>query len=88
MKIRGYRVVRDFVAKAYAYLIVGLRFPVILGWAALVILAVLFLPPLPSSGGLSDLIPAGSAAAQADLSAARLFGYPLEAGIEIGRAHV
>jgi uncharacterized membrane protein YdfJ with MMPL/SSD domain len=58
-------VVRAFVAKAFAYLIVGLRFPVILGWAAAVLLAVLFLPPLPSSGGLSDLIPAGSAAAQA-----------------------
>jgi uncharacterized membrane protein YdfJ with MMPL/SSD domain len=35
------------VAKAYAYLIVGLRFPVILGWVAAVVLAVLFLPPLP-----------------------------------------
>jgi RND superfamily putative drug exporter len=87
VKIRGYRVVRDFVAKAYAYLIVGLRFPVILGWAALVVLAVLFLPALPSSGGLSDLIPAGSAAAQADASAARLFGYPLEAGIAIVQGH-
>jgi RND superfamily putative drug exporter len=75
------------VAKAYAYLIVGLRFPVILGWGALVVLAVLFLPPLPSSGGLADLIPAGSAAAQADASAARLFGYPLEAGIAIVQSH-
>jgi putative drug exporter of the RND superfamily len=80
-------VVRAFVAKAFAYLIVGLRFPVILGWAAAVLLAVLFLPPLPSSGGLSDLIPAGSAAAQADASAARLFGYPLEAGIAIVQSH-
>jgi hypothetical protein len=75
------------VAKAFAYLIVGLRFPVVLGWAAAVVLAVLFLPPLPSSGGLSDLIPAGSAAAQADASAARLFGYPLEAGIAIVQSH-
>jgi RND superfamily putative drug exporter len=44
---------------------------------------VLFLPPLPSSGGLSDLIPAGSAAAHADGDAARLFGYPLEPGVAI-----
>ena len=72
------------MAKAFAYLIVGLRFPLILGWAAAVVAAVLFLPPLSSSGGgLSDLIPAGSPAAQADASAARLFGYPLEAGIAI-----
>jgi hypothetical protein len=71
------------VAKAFAYLVVGLRFPLILGWAAAVAAAVLFLPPLPSSGSLSDLIPAGSAAAQADATAARLCGYPLEAGIAV-----
>jgi RND superfamily putative drug exporter len=71
------------VAKAFAYLVVGLRFPLILGWAAVVVAAVLFLPPLPSSGGLSDLIPAGSAAAHADGDAARLFGYPLEPGVAI-----
>jgi RND superfamily putative drug exporter len=75
------------VAKAFAYLIVGLRFLIIGGWAAAVVLAILFLPPLPASGGLSDLIPAGSAAAQADASAARLFGYPLEAGIAIVQGH-
>jgi RND superfamily putative drug exporter len=71
------------VPKAFAYLVVGLRFPLILGWAAVVVAAVLFLPPLPSSGGLSDLIPAGSAAAHADGDAARLFGYPLEPGVAI-----
>ena len=72
------------MAKAFAYLVVGLRFPLILGWAAAVVAAVLFLPPLPSSGdGLADLIPAGSAAAHADADATRLFGYPLEAGVAI-----
>jgi RND superfamily putative drug exporter len=72
------------VAKAFAYLVVGLRFPLILGWAGAVAAAVLFLPPLPSSGGgLADLIPAGSAAAHADADATRLFGYPLEAGVAI-----
>ena len=72
-----------FVAKAFAYLVVGLRFPLILGWAAAVVAAVLFLPPLPSSGGLPNLIPAGSPADHADADAARLFGYPLEAGVAI-----
>ena len=71
------------MAKAFGYLIVGLRFPIIAAWAAAVVAAVLLLPPLPTSGGLSDLIPAGSPAAQADATAARLFGYPLEAGIAI-----
>ena len=72
-----------FVAKAFAYLVVGLRFPIILAWAAAAVVAVLLLPPLPSSGGLSDLIPAGSPAVRADATAARLFGYPLEAGVAI-----
>jgi putative drug exporter of the RND superfamily len=71
------------VAKAYAYLVVGLRLPVILAWIAAVVIAVILLPPLPSSGSLSDLIPPGSAAAQADATAAKLFGYPLEAGIAV-----
>ena len=71
------------MAKAFAYLVVGLRFPLILGFAIAVAAAVHFLPPLPSSGGLSDLIPAGSPAAHADADAARLFGYPLEAGVAI-----
>jgi len=76
--------VAAFVAKTFAYLVVGLRFPLILGWAAAVIAAIVLLPPLPSSGsGLSDLIPAGAPAAQADATAARMFGYPLEAGIAI-----
>jgi putative drug exporter of the RND superfamily len=76
--------VAAFVAKAFAYLVVGLRFPLILAWAAAVVVAILFLPPLPSSGGgVADLIPAGSPAARADATAARLFGYPLEAGIAI-----
>src|SRR5215472_8858822 len=53
------------MAKAFAYLVVGLRFPLVLGWAAAVVAAVLFLPPLPSSGGFSNLIPAGAPAALA-----------------------
>jgi RND superfamily putative drug exporter len=71
------------VARAFAYLVVGLRFPLIIGWAVAVVAAVLFLPPLPSSGGLSNLIPAGSPAVNADASATRLFGYPLEVGVAI-----
>ena len=39
--------------------------------------------PVADLGGLSNLIPAGSPAAQADADAARLFGYPLEAGVAI-----
>jgi putative drug exporter of the RND superfamily len=71
------------VPKAFAYLVVWLRFLIIGGFAVAIVAAVHFLPPLPSAGSLSDLVPAGSAAAQADADAARLFGYPLEAGVAI-----
>ncbi|HTR94267.1 MAG TPA: hypothetical protein VMI73_21230 [Trebonia sp.] len=71
------------MAKAFAYLVVGLRFPLLLAWAAAAVVAMLLLPPLPSSGGLNNLIPAGSPALRSDASAARLFGYPLEAGVAI-----
>ena len=71
------------MARAFAYLVVWLRFPLILGFAVAVAAAVRFLPPLPSSGGLSNLIPAGSPAAHADADAARLFGFPLEVGVAI-----
>jgi RND superfamily putative drug exporter len=71
------------VAKAFGYLVVGLRFWLLLGWGAAVAVALLFLPTLPTNGGLADLIPAGSPAAHADADATRLFGFPLEAGVAI-----
>src|SRR5690348_6022020 len=45
----------------------------------------MFLPPLSatSSGGLSDLIPPGSAAAHAEADAARLFGFPIDAAVAV-----
>jgi len=50
-----------------------------------VVLAIMFLPPLnaTSSGGLSDLIPPGSAAAHAEADAAHLFGFPIDAAVAV-----
>ena len=64
---------------------VSLRYLIVGGWAAAVVLAILFLPPLSatSAGGLSDLIPPGSAAAHAESDAARLFGFPIDAAVAI-----
>ena len=64
---------------------VSLRYLIVGVWAAAVVLAILFLPPLSatSSGGLSDLIPPGSAAAHAESDAARLFGFPIDAAVAI-----
>jgi len=73
------------VARSYAFVVVSLRYLIVGGWAAGVALAVIFLPPLSatSSGGLSDLIPPGSAAAHAESDAARLFGFPIDAAVAI-----
>ena len=62
------------LARSYAFVVVSLRYLIVGGWAAAVVLAIMFLPPLnaTSSGGLSDLIPPGSAAAHAEPDAARL----------------
>ena len=45
----------------------------------------MFLPPLSatSSGGLSNLIPPGSAAARAEADVAHLFGFPIDAAVAI-----
>jgi RND superfamily putative drug exporter len=60
-----------------------LRWVIIGGWIAAVVFAVLYLPPLSSSGGLSDLIPPGSSAAHAEADAARLFGFPLDPAVAV-----
>ena len=61
------------LARGYAFVVVSLRYLIVGAWAAGVVLAILFLPPLSAtSGGLSDLIPPGSAAAHAETDAARL----------------
>jgi putative drug exporter of the RND superfamily len=71
------------VARAFAFTVVGLRWFIVLGWMALVALAVLRLPTLSSNGGLTDLVPPGSAAAHAETDATKLFGFPLDPGVAV-----
>ena len=77
--------VAGVLARSYAFVVVSLRYLIVGGWAVGVVLAIMFLPPLnaTSSGGLSDLIPPGSAAAHAEADAARLFGFPIDAAVAI-----
>ncbi len=79
------RPVAGILARGYAFVVVSLRYLIIGGWCAAVVAAILYLPPLnaASSGGLTDLIPPGSAAAHAEADATRLFGFPLDAGVAI-----
>ena len=78
-------IVESILARSYAFVVVSLRYLIVGGWAAAVVLAIMFLPPLSatSSGGLSDLIPPGSAAAHAEADAAHLFGFPIDAAVAI-----
>ncbi len=63
----------------------SLRWLIIGGWAAAVAAAIVFLPPLnpTSSATLSDLIPAGSPAAQAESDVTKQFGFPLDAAVAV-----
>ena len=78
-------IVESILARSYAFVVVSLRYLIVGGWAAAVVLAIMFLPPLSatSSGGLSNLIPPGSAAARAEADVARLFGFPIDAAVAI-----
>jgi RND superfamily putative drug exporter len=78
-------IVESILARSYAFVVVSLRYLIVGGWAAAVVLAIMFLPPLSatSSGGLSNLIPPGSAAAHAEADAAHLFGFPIDAAVAI-----
>ncbi len=72
------------LARTYAFTVVGLRYFIVLGWLAAIAAAILYLPPLQSSGGaVGDLVPNGSPALQAERDAARLFGAPLNAPVAV-----
>ena len=79
------RAAAGILARGYAFVVVSLRYLIIGGWCAAVVAAILYFPPLStaSSGGLSELIPPGSAAARAEGNAVRLFGFPLDASVAI-----
>jgi RND superfamily putative drug exporter len=78
-------IVESILVRSYAFVVVSLRYVIVGGWAAAVVLAIMFLPPLSatSSAGLSDLIPPGSAAARAEAHVAHLFGFPIDAAVAI-----
>jgi putative drug exporter of the RND superfamily len=67
------------LARAYAALVVSLRYFIVAGWIAAVVAAVVYLPPLTQSSGVTSLVPSGSAAVRAEVTATKLFGEPLDA---------
>ena len=71
------------LARAYAFVIVALRYLVLLGWLAAVVLDVPYLTSLSASGGVGDLVPSGSHALRAEADAIRLFRVPLSAPVAV-----
>jgi putative drug exporter of the RND superfamily len=69
--------------RAFAYVLVTLRYPILLAWVVAAVAATLWLPSLAPSNSLGQLIPAHSRAIQAERDAVTLFGVPLNAQVDI-----
>lgn len=76
---RSPRAVTSVPARAYAAVVVSLRYFIVVGWVAAVAAAVAYLPGLAQSSTVASLVPAGSPAVRAEYTATRLFGAPLDA---------
>jgi RND superfamily putative drug exporter len=71
------------LARAYGVAIVAVRYLVVLAWIAAVAAAIRFLPALAPSNGVASLIPANAPALQAEATATRIFGEPLDAQVAL-----
>ncbi len=67
------------LAKAYAAIAVALRYFIVAGWIAAVVVVVTTLPALTPSSGVASLVQPGSPALRAEYTATSLFGEPLDA---------
>ena len=71
--------VGERVARAYGRVIVALRWPVLVGWVAALVAAIMLLPALGGSGAapLDDIVPEAATALRAQERAVELFGTTL-----------
>jgi RND superfamily putative drug exporter len=69
--------------RGLAFVVTALRFPILLAWIAAVVGAWLYLPSLTQPSGIGGLIPPGAGAVRAEYDAARIFGFPLSAQVDI-----
>jgi putative drug exporter of the RND superfamily len=60
-----------------------LRYPIVAGWIVAVVAAMHFLPQLSQSGDAASLVPSTAAAVQAEVTATRIFGEPLDAQVAV-----
>jgi len=69
--------------RGYAPLVTALAYPILLAWAAATVWVMLNLPAAAAAGGLGDLVPQNAPAIRAEYDAARLFGVPLSAQVDV-----
>jgi RND superfamily putative drug exporter len=62
---------------------VALRYPIVAAWVVAVVAATVYLPQLAQSGGEASLVPAIDPAIQTEITAARMFGEPLDAPVAV-----
>lgn len=65
------------LARVYAWLVVKLRWFVVLGWAAGALAAAVWLPANTPNAGLGGLAPPGSRAIATETASAKAFGFPI-----------
>jgi RND superfamily putative drug exporter len=71
------------LARAYAAAVVGLRYPIVAGGIIAVVAATHYLPQLAQSSGEASLVPSNAPAVQAEATATRIFGEPLDAQVAV-----
>jgi RND superfamily putative drug exporter len=78
-------VLESSVMRAYAWLVVAMRFVVVPAWIAAAIWAAVALPGLnqPGGGALSDLVPEHAKALDAEARQARLFRFPVVSDTQV-----
>jgi hypothetical protein len=69
--------------RAFAFIVVGLRYPLLIAWIGTAAAATLLLPPMESSGSIGNAVPKGSPGLRAEIDSARLFGLPLASQVQV-----
>ncbi len=64
-------------------MVVGLRYPIVAGWIVAVGAAIAYLPQLSQSNAEATLVPSSAPAVQAEVTATRIFGAPLDAQVAV-----
>ena len=69
--------------RGFAFVVVALRYPILLAWIAAAAAATIYLPVIASSGAVGDLVPKGAPGVRAEYDATRLFGLPLTSQVAV-----